>query len=587
MSTNCTEDGFFSSFGAMRRWALATLSLVTLSSNAEALAEEPWLILPVSSGEDSAWVEPTATEVDRALASAEVEAWPLAQAATQFEVAGSAPASEVSEGEVERWVEQSSQAIRNLAEGDYAKALEQLRRAQALSRSAAEELNRQHERATRMLDTCLYMVRVLLDTGAESQAKSMVQECRRLVPRMAPTEYMHPPEVRKLLGHVDASRRSKARKLEVRSEPERCTVRVNGVVVGQTPITLRDLFPGRYRVQVECEPGRRGRVHLADLTTSSTSVFVDARFDRTISSEPILHLDYATSDEAKEDLLGDATAVTRAVPTRNVLVVSKPTHDVLELALLRGSPLRRSAVTRVSTSGEGPEGEETLGRAIQALREGKCLDFTVEPPVGLPCRARSSRSSPSSEERRPARMPSRTFKAGIALAVVGSASLLTGYILIAPRTTAANDWLATLPNANAQNRWIRVDNALLWTSGAGATLLTASMPMILPKRSGVPWAAWLSGAVGVGAVAFSLGYGLTGDKPAMSCRGTTAVSDLSAAEACVVRAERVDSAFLAGVTAAPLIAVPLTYLLRRSDKRLEPSVTVDRSLAYVGLTGSW
>ncbi|MEM9730203.1 MAG: PEGA domain-containing protein, partial [Myxococcota bacterium] len=228
----------------MQRWAAATI-LVTLWPMAAAQADDTWLVLPVDLGQDDAWIEPTTRQIDDALVAESIEAWTPDRATTRFETAGSASATEVSDGEVAAWVEQSSQAIRNLAEGDYATALDQLKEAQALSRDAAEELNRQQERATRTLDTCLYMVRVLLDTGAESQAKSMVQECRRLVPRTAPTKYMHPPEVRKLLSEVDATRRSRARRIEVTSNPEGCAVRVNGVILGKTPITLRDLFPGR------------------------------------------------------------------------------------------------------------------------------------------------------------------------------------------------------------------------------------------------------------------------------------------------------------------------------------------------------
>ncbi|MEM8609270.1 MAG: PEGA domain-containing protein [Myxococcota bacterium] len=570
----------------MQRWAAATI-LVTLWPMAAAQADDAWLVLPVDLGQDDAWIEPTTRQIDDALVAESIEAWPPDRATTRFETAGSASATEVSDGEVAAWVEQSSQAIRNLAEGDYATALDQLKEAQALSRDAAEELNRQQERATRTLDTCLYMVRVLLDTGAESQAKSMVQECRRLVPRTAPTKYMHPPEVRKLLSEVDATRRSRARRIEVTSNPEGCAVRVNGVILGKTPITLRDLFPGRYRVQVECDPDRRGRVHVVDLTTSSETLSVDARFDRTVSTKPSLHLDYASTEDEERYRLGDAAAVAEVVPAETVLLVSMPTRDVMALALLQGSPLRQVGAARVPVRPEATE-DRALRRALTMLQTGECADLTVEPPAPLPCRSAPARSTNGVDApKRPYRMPPKTFKAGMALAAMGSASLLTGYILIAPRTNAANDWLATLPNASAQNRWIRTDNALLWSAGIGATFLTTAMPMILPKRSGVPWPAWLSGAIGVGAVAFSLGYGLTGEKPAVSCRGTDAISDLTAAEACVVRAERVDAAFLAGVTGAPLIAAPLTYLFRRSDKRLEPEVHVNRSLAAVSLKGRW
>ena len=234
-----------------------------------------------------------------------------------------------------------------------------------------------------------------------------------------------------------------------------------------------------------------------------------------------------------------------------------------------------------------------MALAVGALIDGKCTDFTSEPPASLSCDKKGRRQTAevvpeeADDDWPTRRMPRKAFKAGVALATIGSASLITGYVLLAPRQAAANDWLDALPSAGAQNKWIRFDNSILWTSGAGATLLVTSMPLVLPKHRGVPWAAWLSGAVGVGALAFSLGYGLTGDEPPQSCRSSTPIADRSDAEACITRAERVGGAYLAGVSAAPLITIPLVYLLRRSDKRLQPQIEASGSSAYLGLRGAW
>lgn len=589
---DCVGRRFFSIWPAMRLAALPLILLLLFVSRAAGQADDRWLILPVTTGPSDAWIEPTAERIHAELAKRGVDSWSLAAAKRQFEVNGSAPAAEVSDGDVQRWVDQSSKAIRNLAEGDYTKALNQLKEAQALSRSAAEELNREHDRAQRMLDTCLYMVRVWLDTGAESRARSLAQECRQLVPRVEPTRYMHPPAVRELLREVDASRAAKPRRLNVDSAPSGCAVRVNGVLLGKTPLELRDLFPGKYRVQVECEPGGRGRVHIADVTTSSASVFVDARFDRTVSTEPILHLQYEDAADETKHGSEDAGKVSKVVPAQAVLILRRTGPSVLELDLIGGSRLRQLGLVRVSTGPEAPS-VENVALAVGALIDGKCTDYTSEPPVSLPCdkegRRRTAEAVPEdADEGWPARrMPKKPFKAGVALATIGSASLITGYVLLAPRQTAANDWLDALPSASAQNKWIRFDNSILWTSGAGATLLVTSMPMVLPKHRGVPWAAWLSGAVGVGALAFSLGYGLTGDDPPQSCRGATPIAVRADAEACITRAERVSGAYLAGVSAAPLITIPLVYLLRRSDKKLQPEVEASGSSAYLGLRGSW
>jgi len=320
----------------MRLLALTSLLILAMVPRAAAQPGDRWLIIPTTSTADDAWLKPWASKLQAELSERGTGVWSLADAKRQFEAAGSAPAAEVSEGDIQQWVDQSTKAIRNLAEGDYTAALEQLNEAQELSRSAAEELNREHERAQRMLDTCLYMVRALLDTGAESRATTLAQECRQLVPRVEPTTYMHPPEVREVLRQVDVSRAQQPRQLEVESEPSGCSVRANGVMLGQTPLALHDLFPGEYRVQVECQAGRRGRVHTADVTTGSTSVFVDLRFDRAVSTQPILHLRYGSAEEELEHRLADVEQISKAVPAGAFVLISKSSATVLELELVEG-----------------------------------------------------------------------------------------------------------------------------------------------------------------------------------------------------------------------------------------------------------
>ena len=57
------------------------------------------------------------------------------------------------------------------------------------------------------------------------------------------------------------------------------------------------------------------------------------------------------------------------------------------------------------------------------------------------------------------------------------------------------------------------------------------------------------------------------------------------------RAKRTDAAFLTGVTAAPLLTMPLVYLLRRDSKtgraELVPQLHVGRSGGSIGLSGTY
>ncbi|MBW1756054.1 MAG: PEGA domain-containing protein, partial [Deltaproteobacteria bacterium] len=172
--------------------------------------------------------------------------------------------------------------LESLVQGAPAKALDQLNEAGALSLSTIEELNREPERSQKVLDTCLYGVRALLETGSPSSAETQARECRKLVLHGEPSAHMHPPQVLEMLDRVDAARTRQTGALRVESKPSGCAVRVNGLMLGETPIEVRNLFPGRYAVQVECDLDRRGRVHSADVKAAPTDVFVDSRFDLTL-----------------------------------------------------------------------------------------------------------------------------------------------------------------------------------------------------------------------------------------------------------------------------------------------------------------
>jgi hypothetical protein len=363
-------------------------------------------------------------------------------------------------------------------------------------------------------------------------------------------------------------------------------------MLGETPLEVRDLFPGEYGVQVECEPGRSGRVHVADLTTASTRVFVDARFDRAVSTRPVLHLRYDSAEAEAQLRMTDAVQVAGAVPGRWILLASKPEPGVLVLELTHGEPLRQSALVRIPAGPEAPSSAD-VSLAIRTLIDGKCADFTSGKSVPLPCSGRDAEAVPVIDDGWPIRRtPRGQFVAGVTLAAVGSAALVTGYLLLVPQARAANDWLAQI-DAGAietpveQEKWINVNNAIVITSSVGAAALVTAMPLVLPKSDKTPWPAWLAGGVGIGALAFSIAYGVAGEKPPTSCRSGDNVNDRPGAEACITHAERVSVAVLAGTTAAPLLTIPLVYLLRGSDKKLEPRIEASRHGGYFGLRGAF
>jgi hypothetical protein len=81
-------------------------------------------------------------------------------------------------------------------------------------------------------------------------------------------------------------------------------------------------------------------------------------------------------------------------------------------------------------------------------------------------------------------------------------------------------------------------------------------------------------------------YGVTAEsEPGTSCNNL--VTDADDARTCVRRSERISAAILTGATAAPLLTIPLVYLLRPTKSKLAPDVEVSRSGAYVGVRGEF
>jgi hypothetical protein len=185
------------------------------------------------------------------------------------------------------------------------------------------------------------------------------------------------------------------------------------------------------------------------------------------------------------------------------------------------------------------------------------------------------------------RPPRGQFVSGVALASVGAASLLVGYSFGIARRYAGTDWLDDPNSLSAQDKWLLQGTALIGTSSAGSALLVASMPLALPYRSKTPWWAWLSGGAGVALGAASVAVAVTADaKPPQSC----SLNGPDPAP-CVNRGRQIDRAILLGVTAAPLLTMPLVYLLRRDEKRgraeLTPEIVVSRSGGFAAIRGNY
>lgn len=389
---------------------LAALSLVALAAPSLAAAQTRVVVLPWGTSDDASSAA-RADEV-RAQVSGSFVALSAAETRARFVELGSSDPPVVTDSEVDHWLELSREAVHQLAREDYAGARASLQQAQALSDRAAAELNREQERARQVLDTCLFGVRAFVETN-DPGAEDAAMACRRLVPSTEPTPRIHTPEVVELLGRVDrALTGGRGGSLTIESAPSACAVRMNGVVVGQTPYSASDLARGTYRVQVECAGQGRGRVHRVEVGTTAASLRVDTRLDAATRSEPIVRLVYPSGADADLHRAADAAAVARVVG--------------VDEAWLVGS----ERIERIDASSEGVVAsiEASIADAVATLGQSAPGATSVDPIAST---SSSGATAPASGDVDPAAW---------VLVGTGAAAVIGGVVMIA---IGAGDYDAT------------------------------------------------------------------------------------------------------------------------------------------------
>lgn len=547
------------------RWWATLLTGWLLGSSAALGQSNDWLVLPATEEPSTDWMKPTVQQLGRELRRQGIGVWSAEAATARIETRGPRRPLELTEDEYASWRAGATETVRLLAVGDYEAALPELRRSVRFAESRLETLNRDDAQARSALDTCLYLVRALIGSGDTESAETQAQACVRASPGVEPTNFMHPPNVTALFEQAARPNAARASSLLVESEPGGCAVRVNGIAAGRTPATLEDLYPGEYRVQVECEPDSPGQVHLVQLAPGSRTLFVIESFDRAVRTQPVVHLRYDAAPDAQR-LTRDTRELARALPATTTLVASPSDGDHLDLRLVRRGQLEPASVrVPVIRSESRPK---LLAQAITSLLAGGCGDFTGPDPVIIDCK-----TGQAIEEKTAVavatRPPRGQFIAGLTLASLGAASLLSGYGLYAARGSAGDNWIDNPQSVSAQTKWLRLGDSLRVLGPTGAGALVAAMPLILPYKSKTPWWGWLAGGVGIASIGASIALGITADaKRPISCRESGPSPD-----ACIDRDRNVDLAILLGVTSAPLVTIPLVYLLRRGGKKLEASLS--------------
>jgi hypothetical protein len=561
------------------RFAVAAfLLLAALPARAQA---DQWVVIPATTDTDLTRLDPSLQELTDELTRAGVSVPPASDTAARFEARGSESARAPTEAELEAWADLSRRGLGHLARLEYAAALEELKSANVLSRSAAVELNRNESTAGVLLDTCLYTVRALLGLGKRATARAQAEECARLAPGAEVNANMHPPDVRAFYEDAVDAGLSGTGSLAIASAPPGCEAWVNGRLAGRTPARFDRLPSGAYGVQVECDE-RVGRVHRVIVGRGTIELRVDTRFDQALHTDGRLWMRYAAWP-SPEQLASDAQSIASTLSPDAVVLVTAPTEATMEIRLVdgAGSPRGFARLPTPDQNGERPR----LAWAVEKLIAGECSEWSDGEARPVDCASgkpvTSDDTAQSTELRRP---PRGQFISGVTLASVGTASLVTAYALYGVRSGSADDDMIQSPTNENQARWLNLRAGMFYTGSVGAAALVTAMPLALPYRNRTPWWAWFSGATGIALAATSIALAITAPpQPELS-----RVAD---PDGYVARGKRTDAAFLVGVTAAPLLTMPLVYLLRREGKRgptgMTPRIMVSRSGGTIGLAGAF
>ncbi len=552
--------------------------------------ERRWLVVPALGGAtDSAsrgvtveGLHTAAEALRQGLVLRGRSVWAADRVSERFEVVGSAPAPHVTQSDIDLWVAHSRAAVRYLARADYKAARRELRAAQRLADRAAAELNREAARAQQVLDTCLFMVRAYVETKNSAEGRRQARECRRLVPRVEPSAFRHTPEVRDLLAQVDAEMAAEAPgTLEVESTASDCLVRINGVEFGRTPLSGVQLPVGAYRMQVECEEAQRGRIHRIGIKSGENVFAFDAGLERAVRTRPVLHLEYEapTAWGKRMDHASQAAAILGGA---DVLVVSGLGSSAVRVDLSAEGYEAASAWVAVRAGGQ-PEAED-VRRAIDALFEGRSVDFAGPHPIARPSwrvelasgvaagAATAAATEAASKDGVPRPLNQRI--AGWSLFGVGVASIGVSVGLHVWRGELGERFIETPANLNAAQQWNDVRIGVWTTAAFGGVATSAAMPLFLPEYRRTPWWGWTLGAMGLGLTGYAIYEGVT-----MSSCPEPYVADQAAVRSCVARGQEAGRVALALAGAAPLLTIPWVYLFR--PLRAEPSVSVTGQGAVV------
>ncbi len=169
-------------------------------------------------------------------------------------------------------------------------------------------LARDDNLAQRILDICAYAVNALHRTSHVKEAEEQAVQCRRLTPHREAEEVYHPPYTRKYLQTAGSHTPSDNGSFTIHSEPQGCTAYANGQRLGPTPYTFHNASPGNYDIQVECGEANitASRIHSVLIGHAEDHIYVDPEFDNLMHTESRIAFRYQDHEQLRKRYVSDA-----------------------------------------------------------------------------------------------------------------------------------------------------------------------------------------------------------------------------------------------------------------------------------------
>lgn len=319
-----------------------------------------------------------AMQVERELSARRTTLISMHDARDRFIALSRAP-QRPSASEIDELGKEARETVQHAAFGRTAAAQRGVRQIMTLAERSLEILNRETATARQLLDACLALVRTSLHAGKREMAIEQAMSCRRMVPDLSPSQSTHPANVVGVLAEADDQlRRMRLGTLHVQNRPARvCSVYLNGRHLGTTPFVLDQASVGDYRVQVECEPNRPGRVHLVQLGDRPAELTVDTFFDESVQTEPRLGLSYASDGLARGHVVDHAQQLGNQVHADDVILV-RLSGSAATLLRVQVRNQRLIGATSLALDLTKTLAPEQLKAALDSLSEARFVGVTAD-----------------------------------------------------------------------------------------------------------------------------------------------------------------------------------------------------------------